>query len=40
METGGFKYSGKIKGLKDDKNYFLGNKGDKFREKILKNCSW
>ena len=35
LETGGFKYGGKIGQFKDD-NYVSGNNGDNFQEKILK----
>ena len=36
LETGGFKYGGKIGKFKDDKDYVSGNGGDNFQEKPLR----
>ena len=36
MEIGEIKNDGKIGKLKDDNNYFLGNKVDNFRDKLQK----
>ena len=40
MEIGLIKHDGKIGKLKDDGNYFLGNKGDNFQDKLQKSWSW
>ena len=37
LEIGGFKYSYKIGKSEDDNKYVLGNKGDSFQDKLLKN---
>ena len=37
LEIEGFKHGGKIGKLKDDNDFVLGNKGDNFQYKLLKN---